>query len=357
MPTPDYTITEPVLVTGATGFVAGWLVKRLLEEGFTVHGAVRDPSNASKTAHLVRLAEDLPGTLKLFEADLLEDGSYAEAMTGCSVVFHTASPFTSDFDDAQRDLVDPAVKGTRNVLTTANEIPSVRRVVVTSSVAAIYGDNIDIAEASGGVLTEDDWNTTSTLDHQPYSYSKVEAERAAWEIARGQQRWKLVTINPSLVLGPTLSGHSTSESHNLVKQMGDGTLRTGAPPLQFGAVDVRDVAEAHMAAGFVPGAEGRYITSAEAVWFLEISEMLRAGFGDKWPFPTRELPKWLVWLVGPMLSRSLSRKMISRNMGYPWKADNSKSLRDLGIQYGPVSKAVTDMFAEMIENGKVKPPS
>lgn len=356
MPAPDYPAAGTVLVTGATGFVAGWLVKRLLEEGMNVHAAVRDPSNTSKTAHLTRLAGELPGTLRLFEADLLKEGSYADAMAGCTVVFHTASPFTSKFEDPQRDLVDPAVKGTRNVLTTANEILSVERVVVTSSVAAMYGDNIDIARASGCVLTEDEWNTTSSLDHQPYSYSKVEAERAAWQFARAQDRWKLVTVNPSLVMGPTLSGHSTSESHTLVRQMGDGTLKTGAPPLQIGMVDVRDVAEAHMRAGFVPAAEGRYITSAESVSFLEMSRMLHDGFGDQWPFPTRELPKWLVWLVGPMLNGSLTRKMISRNMGYPWKADHSKSQRDLGMQYGPVSKAVTDMFAEMIENGTVKPP-
>lgn len=113
MPTPNYAADRPVLVTGATGFVAGWLVKRLLEEGFTVHAAVRDPSNAPKTGHLTALADGLPGTLELFAADLLEDGSYAEAMAGCAVVFHTASPFTSKFTDAQRDLVDPAVQGTR----------------------------------------------------------------------------------------------------------------------------------------------------------------------------------------------------------------------------------------------------
>ncbi|MEM5470662.1 NAD-dependent epimerase/dehydratase family protein [Hoeflea sp. AS60] len=354
MPEPIYQTDRPVLVTGATGFVAGWLVKRLLEEGFTVHGAVRDPSNQAKTAHLTALADKLPGDLKLFAADLLDDGSYADAMAECAVVFHTASPFTSKFSDPQRDLVDPAVKGTRNVLETANRTPSVTRVVVTSSVAAIYGDTKDLAKVSGGVLSEENWNTTSSLTNSPYSFSKVEAEKTAWEIARAQDRWKLVTVNPSLVIGPTLSGKSTSESHNLIKQFGDGTLKIGAPPLEFGMVDVRDVAEAHMRAGFVPAAEGRHIASGETASFLQLGNMLRNHFGDTWPFPTRELPKWLMWLVGPMISKQLTREFVSNNMGLPWRADNSKSRRELGLEYHPVSVAAVEMFQQLIDTGRVK---
>ena len=354
MTNPEYSTKHPVLVTGATGFVAGWLVKRLLEEGFTVHAAVRDPSNAAKTAHLTRLAGELPGQLKLFAADLLAEGSYGEAMNGCSAVFHTASPFTSKFKDPQRDLVDPAVKGTRNVLETANHTPSVERMVVTSSCASIYGDNIDVAAVPGGVLTEEIWNTTSSLTHSPYSFSKVEAEKAAWEIARAQDRWQLVTINPSLVMGPTVSGASTSESHNLVKQFGDSTLKAGAPPLEIGMVDVRDVAEAHMRAGFVKTAQGRYITSAETVSFLQLGQSLRGHFGDRWPFPTRELPKWLLWLAGPMIDKSITRDFVSRNMGHSWQADNSKIRRELGLEFHPVSAAAIEMFQQLIDTGALK---
>ncbi|MEQ8480185.1 MAG: NAD-dependent epimerase/dehydratase family protein [Hoeflea sp.] len=352
----DCSTSRPVLVTGATGFVAGWLVRRLLEEGITVHAPVREPSNGKKTAHLRRLADELPGNIVFFKADLLDKGSYGEAMKGCGVVFHTASPFTSKFGDAQRDLVDPAVRGTRNVLESANETEGVKRVVVTSSVAAIYGDNADLQNIPDGTLTERNWNETSSLDHQPYSFSKVQAEKTAWEIAGAQNGWRLVTVNPSLVMGPTLSGQSTSESHSLVKRMGNGTLKVGAPPLEIGMVDVRDVAEAHMRAGFVENADGRFIASAGTFSFLDLSKMLRAHFGDEWPFPRRELPKWLLWLVGPLVEGSLSRKMISRNMGYPWKADNSKSREQLGLDYGPVSAAVTEMFQQMIETGKVKKP-
>ena len=355
MTQPDYATDHPVLVTGATGFVAGWLVKRLLEEGFTVHAAVRDPSNAAKTAHLAALATELPGELKLFKADLLDQGSYAEAMKDCRIVFHTASPFTFKFSDPQRDLVDPAVKGTRNVLETANHTPSVERVVVTSSCAAIFGDNVDIAAAPGGVLTEEIWNTTSSLTRQPYAFSKTKAEKAAWEMAKAQSRWQLVTVNPSFVMGPTVSGDSTSESHSFLRQFGDGTLKAGAPPFEIGMVDVRDVAEAHVRAGFVEAAHGRHIVSAETVSLLQLGQILRGHFGGAWPFPTREMPKWLLWLVGPMIDKSITRDFVSRNMGHRWQADNSKIRHELGLEFHPVSAAVIEMFQQLIDTGAVKP--
>lgn len=353
MPEPIYDTSAPVLVTGATGYVAGWLIRRLLEEGFTVHAAVRDPSNESKIAHLNRMAEEFPGSLRFFKADLLDEGSYDEAMKGCRTVFHTASPFTSAISDPQKDLVDPAVQGTRNVLSSADRTASVERVVLTSSCAAIYGDNADIADAPGEVLTEDVWNTSSTLDHQAYSFSKTEAEKAAWQMAEGKD-WKLVVVNPSFVLGPGLSDAHSSESFSVVRQLGDGTMKTGAPPLEIGMVDVRDVAEAHMRAAFVPGAEGRHITSEGAHSLLELGQMLRARFGNAYPFPKGELPKWLLWLVGPMIDKNLSRGMVARNMGYEWRADNSKSKRELGLTYRPIDRAIGDMFERMLETGAIK---
>ena len=192
-----YDTAAPVLVTGATGYVAGWLTKRLLAEGFTVHAAVRDPDNAEKLAHLRALERDLPGRLKFFRADLLKDGSYTEAMQTCRVVFHTASPFASVVNDPQRDLVDPALNGTRNVLSSANRTETVERVVLTSSCAAIFGDVADVALAPDGILTEDVWNTSSNLDHQPYNYSKTLAEREAWRIAGSQARWRSVRRCPA----------------------------------------------------------------------------------------------------------------------------------------------------------------
>lgn len=346
--------SHPVLVTGATGYLAGWIVRRLLEEGYTVHAAVRDPDNQSKVGHLKAMEADLPGSLILFKADLLDEGSYGSAMENCRIVFHTASPFILDIKDPQRDLVDPAVKGTRNVLQTVNDTDSVERVVLTSSCAAIFGDNADIAQAPGGVLTEAVWNETSSLGHQAYSFSKVEAEKAAWEIAKAQDRWRLVTINPALILGPGTAETQTSESFNLIRQLADGKMKTGAPPYEIGLVDVRDVAEAHMKGAFLPDAEGRHIVFAEHRSLLELAGMLRDEFGEGWPFPTRELPKWLVWLVVPMTNKAVTRKVVTLNMGYPWRADNTKSKQALGMQYRSISSSISEMLRQMIETGAVK---
>lgn len=341
--------SSPILVTGATGYVAGWIIKDLLEAGATVHAAVRDPHNADKLAHLNAAAESAPGTIEYFAADLLKDGSYDDAMAGCSVVFHTASPFTSDFDDAQRDLVDPAVEGTRTVLESADRTSTVTRVVLTSSVAAINTDAQDTADAPGGRITEDVWNTTATLDYEPYSLSKTLAEKKAWEIADAQSRWRLVVINPSLVIGPGLAPRPTSESFSIVKGLGNGQMKVGAPKVSFGVVDVRDVAHAHLAAAFRPDAEGRHITSGHETNILELGQSLAPKYGKKYPLPTRALPKPLIWLVGPFVGQS--RKFVSRSVDVPWRADNSKSRRALGVTYRPMQESMEDMFEFMIGSG------
>lgn len=348
----DIDKTKPVLVTGATGYVAGWIVKRLLEEGVTVHAAVRDPGDRNKIRHLDELAATLPGKLVYFKADLLDQGSFAAAMDGCSIVFHTASPFTLAIRDPQKELVDPALLGTRNVLETANRTLSVKRVVLTSSCAAIYGDNVDMGDAPGGIFTEEVWNSSSSLEHTPYSYSKTVAEREAWEIAKRQSVWDLVVINPSLVIGPGVNPRGTSESFNIIRQMGDGRMKTGVPDLGLGTVDVRDLAEAHLRAAYLPNAQGRNIISGHNTSLLGMAKALLPKF-DAYPVPRRTLPKWLVWLIAPMVDKSTTRKFVSRNVGFAWSADSSKSTRDLGMVYRPLEASIGDMFQQMIDNGLI----
>jgi len=344
--------SKPVMVTGATGYVAGWIVKRLLEEGVRVHAAVRDPGDKKKIRHLEELAASLPGTIRFFKADLLDQGSFAAAMADCGIVFHTASPFTLNIRDPQKELVDPALLGTRNVLETAKRTSSVKRVVLTSSCAAIYGDNADIEATPNGVFTEEIWNTSSSVDHAPYSYSKAVAEREAWKIAQSQSAWDLVVVNPSLVIGPGVTPHGTSESFNIVRQMGDGTMKAGVPDLGLGAVDVRDLAEAHLRAAYLPKAAGRHIISAHNTSLLGIAKALLPKFGA-YPVPRRNLPKWLVWLVAPIVDKATTRKFVARNVGYAWSADSSKSTRELGMVYRPLENSISEMFQQMIDNGLI----
>ena len=345
--------TAPVLVTGATGYVAGWLIKRLLEAGFTVHAAVRNPENTEKLQYLNAIAAQSPGSIHYFQSDLLNPGSYGAAMEGCRVVFHTASPFKMSVEDPENDLIKPAQMGTRNVLEQANQIASVQRVVVTSSCAAIYGDSIDSDERRGGPLTEDDWNKTSSLEHQPYSYSKTVAEHEAWKIAQTQSRWELVIINPSLVIGPGINPFATSASFSLVQQLGDGTMKSGTVEFCLATVDVREVAEAHMQAGFNPSAQGRHIISGHSTSMAEMAQILRQAFGDSYPFPKRTIPKTLMWLVAPFLGQSMSRKVVARNIGIPLQLNNHKSKQKLGITYRPLNQSLTEMFQQLIDNGMV----
>ncbi len=344
--------SKPVMVTGATGFVAGWIVKKLLDQGITVHAAVRDPNDKEKLKYLDQLAEKSSGKIKYFKANLLEKGSYKEAMKDCELVFHTASPFKMVVKNNQKDLVDPALKGTRNVLESVNETESVKRVVLTSSVASVYGDNKDADKIANGIFTEEHWNETSTIDHQPYSYSKVVAEKEAWAINKLQDRWDLVTILPSFVLGPGINPKGTSESFSIVKQLGNGLTKAGVPNLHLGAIDIRDLADAQIKAGYTPEAKGRYIISNEHVTLLKLGQILRSKFGNKYPFPRTEFPKFLVWVFAPFAG--YKRKMIQLNIGIKLALDNSKSIKELGMDYRPVSESIVDFFQQMIDNGVIR---
>lgn len=313
----------PVLVTGATGYVAGRLVERLLGVGLTVHATVRDASKSDRLRYLSDLAEANPGSIRFFSADLLKPGSYAEAMQGCRVVFHVASPYIIKAKDPQKELIEPAVDGTRNVLAQVEATPSVERVVLTSSCAAIFGDNIDLSNTPRGVFDEDVWNTSSTLSHNPYSLSKTLAEKKAWELAGSQNRWRLVVCNPAMVMGPGVRIHPDSESFTIMKQILDGTFASGMPDLRIGMVDVRDLAEAHLRAGFLPDANGRYVLVGTDTTLPMLVEALRPTWSHL-KLPKRVMPKWLLWLVGPFAG--ISRQFVSKSIGLPWKSDNSKSI-------------------------------
>ncbi len=346
--------TKPVLVTGATGYVAGWVVKRLLEEGLTVHGTVRDAGQTDRHQYLHDLAEGTGGSLKLFAADLTKTGSFADAMAGCSTVFHVASPYQLNVEDPQRDLIEPAVEGTRNVLEEVNRTPSVDRVVLTSSCAAIYGDNIDLDTTPKGVFTEEVWNTSSSPTHQPYSYSKTMAEKKAWEIHDAQDHWRLVVMNPPGIFGPGVRLHAGAESFKIMKQLGDGTMAAGAPRIGLGIVDVRDVAEAHLRGAFLPDAEGRHVISGHDSDLVEMGRIIAQRYPD-YPLPKRAAPKLLIWLLGPLVNKAFTRRMVSRNVDRPWRGDNTKSREKLAMTFRPLETTLHDHFQQLVEEGVIRP--
>ncbi|BCU63893.1 dihydroflavonol-4-reductase [Acinetobacter bouvetii] len=347
------TKTTPILVTGATGYIASWVIKQLLEKGHTVHATVRDLNKKKSFAHLEKIANQSSGSLQLFQANLLESGSFDQAMQGCEVVLHMASPFVvTNYKDAVKDIIEPAVLGTENVLNSVNSTESVKRVVVTSSIASTYGDAIDIRQTANNEFDESHWNTSSSETHQPYPYSKVMAERKAWDMQKAQTRWDLVCINPALVLGPSLTPSTQSGSVEVLQQFANGMTLAGVPPMWNGIVDVRDVADAHLQAAFNPKAENRYIISGGTLSLLEMGKILRQHFGNKFPFPRNQLPKAAFKLLGPFIG--FSKSFVELNMGYPIYFNADKSKKDLGIHYRNIETSLVEHFQQLLDDGVVK---
>ncbi|MFF5532769.1 NAD-dependent epimerase/dehydratase family protein [Streptomyces cinerochromogenes] len=334
-----------VAVTGGSGFVGSHLVRRLLKRGYLVHTTVRNRADAAKVRPLWDLQEAFPGRLTLFEADLLADGSYDDAFRGCSAVFHVASPFLMPerIRDGRRDVVDPAVTGTRNVLAAVGRTPEVRTLVFTSTVGAVFGDYTDVRAMDGQVLSERYFNSTSTVENNPYHYAKTAAERTAWAAEAAQERWRMVSINPGLVLGPSFTPASDSGSLFLLDELFRGYFCYGAPDFSFTTADVRDVADAHIAAAENPGARGRYIVAAETMTsFLEMSRIIRTRHPRDPRLPRTGLPHWPVRLLGPAFG--LTQDYIRRHLGIRFRVDNSRSVRELGLTYRPLEETLLDHY-------------
>ena len=343
---------KTIVVTGASGYLGSWIVKTALDHGYTVRGTVRDPENEEKVGHLKEL--DGAKRLSLYQADLLAAGAFDEAAKGADAIVHSASPYiVQNVEDGYKQLVEPAVEGTRNVLAAAGRAESVGRVVLTSSVVAIMGDAAEAKEYPDRVVDESRWNHTSTVQKSAYNYSKTAAEKEAWQIAGDQESWDMIVINPAFIIGPSLSARQDGTSVQLLKQLGDGTLKQGAPGLVFGIVDVRDVALAHINALKPNVGPGRFILADKVRGFDDLAKTLHVEFGDRFQIPKRGIPKFLFWLAAP--SVGLERKYVSRNANIRFTLDNHRSRDILGIDYRDVDASVVEHFQQLVDQGAVKP--
>lgn len=336
---------KTILVTGGTGYIGSWVVKELLERGYIVRMTVRDKTRKDKYSQFDPILANAPGSLELWEANLLTPGSFDAAAIGAEAIIHVASPFTLRFKDAQRELLDPALLGTRNVLMAATRSGTVKKVVLTSSVAAVNGDNIDMLEQGLSEFTEEHFNTSSSASHQPYSYSKLIAEKEAWKLADAQNQWQLVVINPSFVLGPPLSPASDSESLQLMKDILKGKFFFGAPQLMFGFVDVRDVAHAHILALENPNASGRHILAESTRSLMDLTKIIGNLYPGKYRLPLMKAPKGLMVLFGRLFG--VTPRFVKRNVGYPIKYNTTRSRQNLGLTYRPLEDTVRDMIGKM----------
>ncbi|KAJ9692972.1 hypothetical protein PVL29_011891 [Vitis rotundifolia] len=264
-----------VCVTGAGGFIASWMVKLLLERGYTVKGTVRNPDDP-KNSHLREL-EGAKERLILCKADLMDYESLKEAISGCHGVFHTASPVTDD----PEEMVEPAVNGTKNVIIAAAEA-KVRRVVFTSSIGAVY---MDPNRSPDQVVDESCWSDLEFCKNTKnwYCYGKAVAEQAAWEVAK-EKEVDLVVVNPVLVLGPLLQSTVNASIIHILKYL-TGSAKTYANSVQA-YVHVKDVALAHILVFEAPSASGRYLCAESVLHRGDVVEIL-AKFFPEYPIPTK----------------------------------------------------------------------
>lgn len=334
-----------ILVTGATGFIAGHAIEALIKGGHEVRGTVRSLRDPARVAHLHQIAYALGGSLELVEADLSGDEGWDAATAGQEYVLHMASPFPATPPRDEAELVRPAVDGTRRVLE-ASARAGVRRVVMTSSLAAITAGRSGDGERR---RTEEDW---SDLDRTaPYAKSKTLAERAAWDFAAQHPELELVVINPGLVLGP-LQHAAAGTSVALVRRLLNREL-PAVPELGFAPVDVRDVARAHVLAVETPAAAGnRYICAGENVWFGEIAQILGEEFGPQgYRVPRRRMPYWMLWTAG-RFDREV--RLGLDFVGSAEQVSADKARRELGWSMRPVRETVVDTGRSVIDLGLVR---
>ena len=345
-----------VLVTGVSGYIASWTAYYLLLAGYRVRGSVRCLAKA-RAGFLSTLAPGAAHALELVEADLLAPASWAAAVSGCDYVLHIASPFVLEEPARAEELTRPAVEGTLAVLRAcAAAQPTPKRVVVTSSVAAVaYGH---ANRPPSYVYTEADFTDPSGPGVSAYIASKALAERAAWELHSGlaaANSFELATVNPSFVLGPTLNVDSASGSLELVQKFFTSPI-PAMPAVPFNFADVRDVAVLHIAAMRSPAAAGkRFLASGVDATLDALGPPLSAALRPLgFKLVSGRVPRWVLTLSSFFLADA---RLALRNMDSPKRvcAAAAEALIGNGFKFNADAGAMALALAKcMIAAGKVR---
>ena len=339
----------PVVVTGAAGFIGSHLVKNLVEAGYTVRASVRDASRKDKTEFLLAMNDLGEGSVEIFEADLLQatNGAYDKVIAGCSAVFHVAADLRTDpayGKGSNQQTYDAIMDGTKGVLASCQKARTVKRVMYTSSCAAVFWRPEGGRDPSGREFTEDDWAGLGSSDElwnvekAAYAKGKVDAEKFGY--AWGEETGIDVVSNmPSHVLGPILS-----KTQNIVWQKRIGWTLSGQiaheTPMNslWNIIDVRDIAQAQrlMATSNVAKNASRYILGATdesgeptQQELLDTLRELYPGFdvgGDWEPAATPDF----------------------------WHTKCSKAIRELGLKTHPALQTLKDTGDSLIEFGAIE---
>ena len=330
-----------ILVTGGTGFIAGWCIVELLKQGHSVRTTIRSPSKAARVREAIAAEVDSGDRLTTCVAELTSDAGWDAATSGCEYVLHVASPLGTDNPKDPNELIVPARDGSLRVLRAAIRAGA-KRVVMTSSVAA-SSQRIDGPDS---VNDETVWTDLEAGKLIPYRQSKTLAERAAWDLMKRERgSTELTTILPSAVIGPILSRENLG-SVQLVQRLLSGKM-PGYPRLGFCIVDVRDVVAAHLLAMTSEHAAGeRFIAAGEFMWLEDMSKLLRSRLGERAArVPQRPLPNFALRLAS-LFDPSL--RYVTPNLGRKHVFSSAKAQRVLGWKPRPAATTVIDCAQSLI---------
>jgi len=320
-------MSDKVLLTGISGFLGSHIALQLLKKGYEVRGSVRNLDRAGEVRQTLENHGANIKNLEFVALDLNDDAGWNEAMDGVSYLQHVASPFVTKMPKDKMELIRPALDGTSRAIKAAL-LAKVKRIIVTSSMAAImYQKNHDRTVP----YSEKDWSDIDAPSANAYTQSKILAEQKAWELMKAAGRSNdLVTVNPSLILGPLLN-NDPGTSGALVLRLLQGSI-PAAPRFTFSMVDVRDVAEVHLAAMEKKEAGGkRFATASDNLSIMQMARVIKAAYpqyGRK--LPKFEMPDWIVRIYA--LLDSDVRSNIGE-LGLVRLIDASKALELIGHDY------------------------
>jgi dihydroflavonol-4-reductase len=326
-----------VLVTGGSGYIGGWCVIGLLQQGYTVRTTVRDLKREGAVRAAIGRVVDPGERLSFYAADLNADAGWDAAAEGCDYVLHVASPLGVPPPKDPNDLIIPARDGARRAIAAAIK-GGARRVVMTSSVAATSGRDVP----GDSVSDETVWTDLTAPNVGAYDQSKTIAEQAAWDLIKvsGDGRCSLATVNPALVLGPVLS-----------RDFSESVRVPGIPRLGFNVVDVRDVADLHIRAMTAPEAAGeRFIAAGRFAWMSELADLARARLdpADAVKVPTRKVPDFVIRLASLFDS---DLRFVTPSLGKKRDFSSAKAQRVLGWRPRPMEETVMDCARSLIAEG------
>jgi nucleoside-diphosphate-sugar epimerase len=336
---------EVVLVTGGTGFVAGWCIVELLQRGYEVRTTVRDLSKEPAVRTAVASRAGATDRLTFFAADLTADNGWDDAMAGCDYVLHVASPLGGNTSRNPDALIAPARDGTLRVLRAAVKA-GVRRVVMTSAAAAARPPH-----SANRISDETVWADPADRQFDAYRRSKILAERAAWDfMAEHAGRTSLTTILPGAVFGPVLTKANLG-SVQIIQRLLEGRP-AAIPRLGFWIVDVRDLAELHVRAMTASeAAANRFIAAGDFMWMEDIATTLRLKLGRRaGKVPTRRLPDLVFRLLSlfvPMLRTFVS------SLGRKNDLTAAKARRMLGFSPRPAPTTIVDCAESLLKANAV----